>query len=105
MKIKLQNVLPAQIEARSFEMITEELGDKKLDPTNAPIIKRVIHTSADFDYNDNLVFSKNAVSKALDALKKAPVSSQIHRWQKPALIKKFLLHSEVKSIALCPMMM
>ena len=34
MKVKLQNVLPTEIEKRSFEMITEELGDRKIDPIN-----------------------------------------------------------------------
>lgn len=70
MKIELENVKPMDIEARSFAIITEELGDKKLDPEQELIIKRCIHTSADFDYADNLCFSENAVTKAMDALKK-----------------------------------
>jgi precorrin-8X/cobalt-precorrin-8 methylmutase len=61
--IHLQKVLPQDIEKRSFEIITEELGDIELDLVNAPVIKRVIHTTADFDYVDNLVFSENAVDK------------------------------------------
>ena len=48
MKIELENVLPAEIEKRSFEIITEELGDRVFDPLQEPIIKRAIHTSADF---------------------------------------------------------
>jgi len=62
-------VEPHNIEKRSFELIQEELGDLKLDPEKEPIIKRVIHTSADFDYLNNLCFSKNAVSRAKQALK------------------------------------
>jgi len=62
-------VEPHNIEKRSFELIQEELGDLKLDPEKEPIIKRVIHTSADFDYLNNLCFSKNAVSIAKQALK------------------------------------
>ena len=50
MKIKLENVLPSEIEKRSFEIITEELGDRVFDPLQEPIIKRAIHTSADFEY-------------------------------------------------------
>ena len=57
------------IEKRSFEIITELLGDKILDPQNELVIKRAIHTTADFDYADNLVFSENAVAKAIDALR------------------------------------
>jgi precorrin-8X/cobalt-precorrin-8 methylmutase len=51
-----------------MEIITSELG-RELDPELAPIIKRVIHTSADFDYADNLVFSPDAVKKGIEALK------------------------------------
>ncbi len=61
---------PAEIEKRSFEIITEELGERRLDPECADVIKRVIHTTADFDYAENLVFSEKAVEKALAALKK-----------------------------------
>lgn len=64
-----QYVLPGEIEKRSFEIITKELGDRKLLPENEPVIKRVIHTTADFDYVDNLVFSDGAVTKAVEALK------------------------------------
>lgn len=69
MKITLENVLPMDIEKRSFEIITEELGDRKLPEELAPIIKRVIHTTADFDYADNLVFSQGVVERALSAIK------------------------------------
>ena len=55
MKTELEQVLPAEIEKRSFEIITEELGDRKLDEKYAPIIKRVIHTTADFEYVDTLI--------------------------------------------------
>ncbi len=69
MLTELEQVLPADIEKRSFEIITEELGDKVLAPGTEPIVKRCIHTSADFDYADNLVFSENAVQRALDAIR------------------------------------
>ena len=67
--IKLQNVLPNDIEKRSMEIIAEELGEVKLDEEKLSIIKRVIHTSADFDYVRTLHFSEDAVQKALEALK------------------------------------
>lgn len=69
MKIELENVEPRDIERRSFEIITQELGDRKLDPEKELIIKRCIHTSADFDYADTLCFSEDVVKKALDALR------------------------------------
>lgn len=65
----LEHVRPADIESRSFEIITGELGDRVLDPENELVIKRVIHTSADFDYADNLVFTEHAVARGVDALK------------------------------------
>ena len=57
------------IEKRSFEIITEILGERQLPPENELVIKRVIHTSADFDYVDNLCFSEGAVARALEALR------------------------------------
>jgi precorrin-8X/cobalt-precorrin-8 methylmutase len=68
-EIHLQKVLPDEIEKRSFEIITKELGDRKLTPENASVIKRVIHTTADFDYVDNLVFSEGVVEKLQDAIR------------------------------------
>lgn len=63
-----EHVGPREIESRSFEIISEELGDKKLVPGTELIVKRCIHTSADFDYADNLCFSKDAVERALEAI-------------------------------------
>ena len=65
---EIQIVKPADIESKSFEIIASELGDYALDPVCAPIIKRCIHTSADFDYAQNLVFSEGVVPHAVKAL-------------------------------------
>ena len=62
-------IKPMDIEKRSFEIITELLGDRKLDSENELVIKRVIHTTADFDYADNLIFSEHAVQKGIEALR------------------------------------
>lgn len=69
MKIELEQVQPREIEARSFEIITQELGDCPLVPGTEPIVKRCINTSADFDYARNLCFSENVVEKALEAIR------------------------------------
>ena len=69
MKVQLENVKPMDIEKRSFEIITEELGDKKLVPGTELVVKRCIHTSADFDYADNLCFSPEVIEKAMAAIK------------------------------------
>lgn len=69
MMTELEKVLPMDIEARSFAIITEELKGKEIPEEYAPIIKRVIHTTADFEYADHLVFSEGVLSKALDAIR------------------------------------
>lgn len=71
--MKLEYVLPGEIEKRSFEIIESELGGRKIPDEIKPIVMRVIHTSADFDYYDNLCFSENAVKTAIDAIKKGAV--------------------------------
>lgn len=63
-QIQFEQLAPAEIERRSFEIITQELGGRSFDPMQEPIIKRVIHTTADFDYADNLVFSAGVVEHA-----------------------------------------
>ncbi len=69
MKVELENIRPQDIEARSFEIITEELGDRIFEPDQELIIKRCIHTSADFEYADSLCFSEGAVEQALEAIR------------------------------------
>lgn len=66
--MKIENYTPAEIERRSFEIIEEELG-RELDPVQKPVIKRVIHTTADFSYADTLCFSDGAVEAGLAALR------------------------------------
>lgn len=68
MKIELEKVLPMEIEKRSFEIITQELGSRSFQKEQEPIIKRVIHTTADFEYADTLCFSENAVAQAKNAI-------------------------------------
>lgn len=61
---KIEYVLPKEIEKRSFAIIEEELLKRgiSLPAAEAEITKRVIHTSADFDYAGTLVYSPEAVS-------------------------------------------
>lgn len=59
---------PQDIEKRSFEIITAELGERTFPDGIAQVVKRVIHTTADFDYADNLVFSPDVIEKAKAAL-------------------------------------
>ena len=66
--MNIQIVAPEDIETESFRIITEELGNREIDDEQAPIIKRVIHTTADFDYADTLYFSPGAVRLAKEAI-------------------------------------
>lgn len=69
MEYIFENLQPREIEERSFQIITEELAGRAFPKDQEDIIKRVIHTSADFEYADSLVFSEHAVELALDALR------------------------------------
>ena len=68
-KMHYEEVKPADIEKKSFEIITRELGDTVPDSVNAPVIKRVIHTTADFDFAKTLRFTKGAVEKGRELFK------------------------------------
>lgn len=65
----IEIVSPAEIEKRSFEILSQILGDKVFDPVHEPVVKRVIHTTADFEYADILKISDSAVEKGINAIK------------------------------------
>lgn len=63
---------PSEIEKRSFEIITEELKNiphEEWEEKKALVIKRVIHTTADFSFAESLCFSEDVVDKALQYLR------------------------------------
>ena len=65
-----QHHLPADIERTSMEIITAELNARGLTPLpeNAAVVKRVIHTTADFDYAETLRFTPGAVAAGIQAM-------------------------------------
>ena len=67
---RIEQLLPEEIEKRSFEIISEELDHMGviLPEEEAMITKRVIHTSADFEYTKTLTFSKDAVAIAKELI-------------------------------------
>ena len=67
---EIEIVKPMDIEKSSMAIITEELGGRTWPEPEFSIVKRCIHTSADFDYADNLCFSENAAQIGVDALNK-----------------------------------
>ena len=67
---KIEIVRPEDIEKRSMEIITEELNGRTFPEPEFSIVKRCIHTSADFDYADNLCFSDGAAALGIQALRR-----------------------------------
>lgn len=67
----IEFVLPKEIEKRSFAIISEELQQRNivLPKDEEMVTKRVIHTSADFEYADTLMYSENAVTIAKELLR------------------------------------
>ena len=61
-------VKPSEIEKTSFEIITKGLGNRTFPDGQSEVVKRVIHTTADFDYADNLCFSENVIENAKNAI-------------------------------------
>lgn len=105
MKVELENVKPMEIEKRSFEIITEELGDTPLIPGTELIVKRCIHTSADFDYAENLCFSDGAVEKAMEAIRNGACIVTDTQMAKAGIISGRLHVTVEKRTVLCQMRM
>ncbi|MBR5722067.1 MAG: precorrin-8X methylmutase, partial [Oscillospiraceae bacterium] len=70
--MKLEYVLPAEIEQRSFAIIESEL-DREIPPEIKPVVMRVIHTTADFDYLDSLYFSPDVMDIAMQTIENGAV--------------------------------
>jgi precorrin-8X/cobalt-precorrin-8 methylmutase len=61
---------PEEIEAESFRIIDAEAGGHCWSPREWPVVRRVIHTSADFDYARAMEFSEGAVERGIEALRR-----------------------------------
>lgn len=59
---------PFEIEAESFRIIDSEAGPHPFPPEEWPIVRRIVHTAADFDFIGSTVFSAGAVAAGLAAL-------------------------------------
>ena len=60
---------PQEIEDLSFDIIAEEAGDHGFNHEQWPVVRRMIHTSADFEYIDTVRFNKDAVQRGIDAIR------------------------------------
>ena len=94
MKFELEEIKPADIEKRSFQIISKilkkEYPNVVLKKEEEPIIKRVIHTTADFEYLDTLCFSHDAVKKGKEALQKGVCIVSDTQMVKSGINKKFV---------------
>ena len=60
---------PQEIEDLSFEIIEQEAGDHGFDEREWSVVRRLIHTSADFEYKETVRFHKNAITSGLNAIR------------------------------------
>lgn len=69
--MKIDHVKPQDIENTSMKIIREELAQmgKEIPEELAPVVLRVIHTTADFEYADTMTFSPGAIEKAREAIR------------------------------------
>ncbi len=65
-------VRPADIEKESMRIIESELAQRgmQIPQEHLTVVKRVIHTTADFDYGTNLKFTDRAEALAIETLQK-----------------------------------
>jgi precorrin-8X/cobalt-precorrin-8 methylmutase len=81
-EFKPLTVQPQEIEGKSFEMITEELGEHPFTEAQYPVVQRVIHASADFELGRSLVFHPDAIQAGIDAIRRGkPVVADVQMIQ------------------------
>lgn len=61
---------PQDIEKLSFSIIDKEAGDHGFNDQQWPIVQRMIHTSADFEYINTVRFHPDAISSGIEAIKR-----------------------------------
>jgi precorrin-8X/cobalt-precorrin-8 methylmutase len=88
----MEKMKPGDIEKRSFAIITEELEErgKILDPAYEHVIKRCIHTTADFEYADSLYFSDGVLEKFEEAIKNGATIVTDTNMAKSGISKSFI---------------
>ncbi len=65
----IKKIAPADIEAESFRLIEEELGEHTFDPAEFAIVRRVIHATADFSFADSIRFHPQAIAAGIAAVR------------------------------------
>lgn len=98
----LEHYLPADIERSSMAIICAELKERgiRLPEENAAVICRAIHTTADFDYAENLTFTENAVQRGVDACTRGRVIVTDSNMALSGISKGTLEKLEMKAVCL-----
>ncbi|MGL6185954.1 MAG: precorrin-8X methylmutase [Clostridium chrysemydis] len=81
---------PGMIEEKSFEIIESEMEDHSFNEEELKIVKRVIHTTADFEYANLLEMSEDFIDKAKEVLKNSPLIYTDTNMAKQGINKKAL---------------
>ncbi|GAB4414881.1 MAG: hypothetical protein OHK0032_10980 [Thermodesulfovibrionales bacterium] len=81
---------PEEIEERSFEIISEELDFSNVPQEQLPVIKRVIHATADFEFKNTLIFHPDAIKTGIDAIKTGKDILTDVEMVKTGIIKRWL---------------
>lgn len=94
---------PMDIEKESFAIIEKELTTD-IPAEYKPVVKRVIHTTADFSYETSMTFSKGVIEEALKAIKEGvdivtdtnmAKSGISHKWQRSFLVRLIVIWQTV----------
>lgn len=64
-----QTIQPQEIERESFKMIAEELGEHPFTSEQYPVVRRIIHATADFDLGRSIVFHPEAIAAGVKAIR------------------------------------
>jgi precorrin-8X/cobalt-precorrin-8 methylmutase len=62
----------------SFAIIDQEVGEHDLSSSEYAVVRRIIHTTADFEFLNLVYFSENAITQGIEALgQKTPIITDV----------------------------
>jgi precorrin-8X/cobalt-precorrin-8 methylmutase len=88
--VQITRVDPAKIEELSFKIIEQEAGEHHLRPEEWAVVRRLIHTTADFDFLDKASFHQEAVAAGIAAIRVGAAIVTDTRMAQAGITKKHL---------------
>ena len=88
--VEITKVDPAKIEEFSFKIIEEEAGEHGLRPEEWAVVRRLIHTTADFDFIEKTRFHQEAVAAGIAAMQVGAAIVTDTRMAQAGITKKHL---------------